>query len=300
MKVFKLGVAAASLFIATRAEAGNLTADCSGWEDSGTWKVDCPAIVTATALLEVQDASGLWVTVETSVATANLAPNSTFAVGGSWSTALGGTYRVSLEFSAQVMCSETAETWVFNAAFGPFDCAGDGGGGGEDNSARTPGYWKNHPESWPVTSLTIGGQVYSQACLLDVMSLPTRGDVRIRLIAHLIAAKLNLLPNSIEGIGSTDPSIQPTVDAADQFLIDTGTTIDCATLTLTGELTDEMREASNSLKDALDAYNNNLEIGTSSSPLTAREESGCSAAGGGGSIGLLLPLIALRLRRRHW
>src|SRR5687767_11271459 len=173
MKVFNMGLAAALMLFAQQAEAGNLTADCAGWEDTGTWKVDCPAMVTATALLEVQDASGLWVTVETSVATANLAANSTFSVGGSWSTALDGTYRVSLEFVAQVMCSETPETWVFNATFGPFDCAGEGGddgGEGEGNEARTPGYWKNHPESWPVTSLTIGGQAYSQACLLDVMS----------------------------------------------------------------------------------------------------------------------------------
>ena len=254
-------VAAIACLVAFDAEAGDLTADCDGWEDTGTWESDCPGTATATATLERwDDATMSWVAVETSIDSAPLAPFGPIEVSGSWSTTLEGTYRVSLDFAAAVMCGEIGETWLFTAEFGPFDC------GMEEppppppscNDARTPGYWKNHPESWPVTELEVGGQTYSQECLLDVFGLPTRGDVRIKLIHHLVAAKLNLLPNSNPGVGGTDPSIQPTIDAADQLLIDTGTTIDCANVALTGAAPQgALRDDANALKDALDAYNNN-------------------------------------------
>jgi hypothetical protein len=296
------------------AHAGNLTADCDSWEDSGFWDVACPANITATALLQrFDDATSAWVDVETSVSTATVGAFGNFSVGGNWSAPLDGTYRVLLDFAAEVMCGETHEMWHFTGET-TFECMGEEPPPPpppppppeeeEDfNDARTPGYWKNHPESWPVTSLTIGGQTYSQDCLLAFLSVPTRGDVRIKLIHHLIAAKLNLLPNLIEGIGSTDPSIQPTVDAADQFLIDTGTVIDCGALTLSGSLSDDQRDASNELKDALDAYNNNeAMIGSSSSGLRAAGEGGCTSVSRESGLELFaLPLLALffvRSRRR--
>jgi hypothetical protein len=289
---------------AVDAEAGNLTADCSGWEDSGSWG-DCPADVTATAVLERFDsATGAWVTVESSVATIHLDAGASFAIGGSWSSELDGSYRVSLDFAAHVTCGDLDEVWHFEGAYGPYDCAAPPPPPppSSGNDARTPGYWKNHPESWPVTSLTVGGQSYSQACLLDVFDLATRGDPRIKLIHHLVAAKLNLLPNSIPGIGGTDPSIQPTVDAADQFLIDIGTTIDCTRAALigpapSGALSDECI----SLKDALDAYNNNVEIESSSSALTTTDaEGGCSAVHRSSALeALVLSLFALVVARKR-
>jgi hypothetical protein len=288
-----------SVAISSIAEAGNLTADCDGWTDDGTWDVPHPANVTATATLERFDAAtGTWVTVETSVDTVSLAPNSPLLTGGTWSGPLDGSYRVSLVWSAEVIYSEVSkETWNFFGEYGPFDCAPPP----PANERRTPGYWKNHPESWPVTSLTIGDQSYSQACLLDVLDLPTRGDTRIKLIHHLIAAKLNLLPNAIPGIGGTDPSIQPTVDAADQFLIDSGTTIDCSEPELTGDAPrGALRDQSNDLKDDLDAYNNNVDIGSSGSPLAAAEEGGCTAMSAESHLEVFaLPLLALFFARRR-
>jgi hypothetical protein len=57
---------------------------------------------------------------------------------------------------------------------------------------RTIGYWKTHPEVWPVTSMTICGNTLSQAELLSVLETPTRGDVTIIMAKQLIAAKLNV------------------------------------------------------------------------------------------------------------
>jgi len=64
----------------------------------------------------------------------------------------------------------------------------DGGGG----CTLTRGYWRNHEEAWPVDSLTMGGEVYTKAECLELLSLPTEGDVSISLSAQLIATLLNL------------------------------------------------------------------------------------------------------------
>src|SRR5262249_16999965 len=57
----------------------------------------------------------------------------------------------------------------------------------------TWGYWKNHLSAWPVTSLTLGSQVYSQSELINILGLPVAGDASISLAHQLIAAKLNVL-----------------------------------------------------------------------------------------------------------
>jgi hypothetical protein len=56
----------------------------------------------------------------------------------------------------------------------------------------TQGYWKNHEESWPVASLTLGSRVYSAAALDALLETPPRGDASIILARQLIAAKLNV------------------------------------------------------------------------------------------------------------
>jgi hypothetical protein len=61
-----------------------------------------------------------------------------------------------------------------------------------DGCTLTQGYWKNHEESWPVSSLTIGGVDYGQAELLELLRTPTRGDGSLILGHQLIAALLNV------------------------------------------------------------------------------------------------------------
>ncbi len=52
------------------------------------------------------------------------------------------------------------------------------------------GFWKNTAQ-WPVTSLTLGGQTYSQAELLILLNLEVQGDASLNLAHALITAKLN-------------------------------------------------------------------------------------------------------------
>jgi len=66
------------------------------------------------------------------------------------------------------------------------------GGGGEKECAFTQGYWKNHPEAWPVDQLTLGGVQYSKQELLAIFNEPVRGNGLISLAHQLIAAKLNI------------------------------------------------------------------------------------------------------------
>jgi hypothetical protein len=56
----------------------------------------------------------------------------------------------------------------------------------------TQGYWKNHPEAWPVTSLMLGSESYTQEELLQILKTPVRGNGLISLAHQLIAAKLNI------------------------------------------------------------------------------------------------------------
>jgi YVTN family beta-propeller protein len=74
------------------------------------------------------------------------------------------------------------------------------------------GFWKNHPEAWPVTSLTLGSQTYAQEELLALFDSPPKGDASLILADQLIAAKLNIA-------NGADPTpISATIADADRLL----------------------------------------------------------------------------------
>jgi hypothetical protein len=60
------------------------------------------------------------------------------------------------------------------------------------NCSFTQGYWKNHPGSWPVSTLKLGSVSYSQAQLLAIFGNPPAGNGLTTLAHQLIAAKLNV------------------------------------------------------------------------------------------------------------
>jgi len=57
----------------------------------------------------------------------------------------------------------------------------------------TPGYWKNHPEAWPVDAITVGGQVFTKEQAIGIMSLSVRKDKSLTMFKAYVAAKLNVL-----------------------------------------------------------------------------------------------------------
>jgi YVTN family beta-propeller protein len=72
--------------------------------------------------------------------------------------------------------------------------------------------WKNRPDTWPVTSLTLGSQTYTQAELLTLFDTPPRGDASVILAHQLIAAKLNIAN------GSNPNPIRSAIADADKLL----------------------------------------------------------------------------------
>src|SRR5258705_5036 len=60
------------------------------------------------------------------------------------------------------------------------------------NCTYTQGYWKNHPNAWPVTSLTLGTVNYTKAQLIQILEEDVNGNGLISLAHQLIAALLNI------------------------------------------------------------------------------------------------------------
>jgi PKD repeat protein len=76
----------------------------------------------------------------------------------------------------------------------------------------TPGYWKTHPEAWPVDEITIGGVIYTRDEAIALMLDNNSQDVTYIMFRSLVAAKLNVL------IGNDDSCIADTIAAADAWM----------------------------------------------------------------------------------
>jgi hypothetical protein len=74
----------------------------------------------------------------------------------------------------------------------------------------TQGYWKNHPDAWPLDTLTLGTVTYSKDQLLLILRRPVRGNGLVALAHQLIAAKLNVALNEA---GFTIPRFGPGFDS---------------------------------------------------------------------------------------
>ncbi|MCK4444589.1 MAG: SBBP repeat-containing protein, partial [Thermoplasmata archaeon] len=69
-------------------------------------------------------------------------------------------------------------------------------GGGEGSCPLSKGFWKTHPDVWPLDSLDIGGEAYNKTELLNILWTPPRGDASVILAHQLIAAELNVANGS--------------------------------------------------------------------------------------------------------
>ncbi len=81
-----------------------------------------------------------------------------------------------------------------------------------DVGTGTPGYWMNHPEAWPVDTITIGGVVYTKDMAIAIMKDPVKRDKTFTLFPALVAAKLNVM------MGTNASCISGTIAAADTWM----------------------------------------------------------------------------------
>jgi uncharacterized repeat protein (TIGR01451 family) len=115
----------------------------------------------------------------------------------------------------------------------------------ESPGTGTPGYWKNHPEAWPVDVLDVGGVTYTKDEAIALLTKKVKGiDKKAHtLFRALVATKLNVL------IGNEFSCVADAVNEADAWL--TANPLD----ERVGKKEWKQIEPT---KDELDAYNNGL------------------------------------------
>lgn len=75
---------------------------------------------------------------------------------------------------------------------------------GRSECIRSQGYWKTHPETWPVSSLRLGNVLYSKAQLLEIWNTAAEGNGLVALAHQLMAAKLNIVAGALAPSSVTD------------------------------------------------------------------------------------------------
>jgi hypothetical protein len=228
--------------LACHFDSFNPNANCDGWAVGGsvyftreyadlTWNIDLSDGSTTVASFSGSERI--------------YAADPTFSYGAPWGMELCGDYTVTGTF--HITNDGGNDTKTINISF---RCICDE----PDGCTGTPGYWKNHPEEWPVSALVVGGIPYSKAQLMAIFDVPTKGDATIKLFHHLVAAKLNVLhgaPSSIQGV----------IDAADAFLV---------VHPLYSKPTGAARNECNGYKNALVAYNESDPCGGTPVPLVSK------------------------------
>jgi hypothetical protein len=79
----------------------------------------------------------------------------------------------------------------------------------------TPGYWKTHPEAWPVETITIGGVTYTKAAAIAWLDSVGK-DKTTTMFSSLVSAKLNVLT------GNDSSCVASTITAADAWMSTSG------------------------------------------------------------------------------
>lgn len=92
--------------------------------------------------------------------------------------------------------------WIYDFGYRPATSPGTG----------TPGYWKNHPEAWPVNEIAIGGITYTTAEAIDLMNAKSAKDKTLDMFRTLVSAKLNV------AIGNEWSCIEDALSQADAWM----------------------------------------------------------------------------------
>ena len=79
----------------------------------------------------------------------------------------------------------------------------------------TPGYWKNHPDAWPMPGVTIGGITYTRDEAIYFMQRISK-DKTTLMFAQLVSATLNVK------IGNDSSCVASTIAAGNDWMMDYG------------------------------------------------------------------------------
>jgi len=81
------------------------------------------------------------------------------------------------------------------------------------NCTRTHGFWKTHPQVWPLQTVAIGGVTYTQEQALAILKISPDGDATFLLAQQLIAARLNI------AAGANPGAVANALQQADEWLV---------------------------------------------------------------------------------
>ena len=79
----------------------------------------------------------------------------------------------------------------------------------------TPGYWKNHPEAWPVSVITVGGVTYTREQAIAWLSA-SGPDRTLTMFSSLVPAMLNVM------IGNDESCVASAIAAGDDWMASNG------------------------------------------------------------------------------
>jgi SdrD B-like domain len=79
----------------------------------------------------------------------------------------------------------------------------------------TPGYWKNHPEAWPVQTVTVGGVTYTKDQAIALLDQVGK-DKTLTMFSSLVPAMLNV------AIGNDSTCVASTIEAAQDWMVKYG------------------------------------------------------------------------------
>jgi Tfp pilus assembly protein FimT len=79
----------------------------------------------------------------------------------------------------------------------------------------TPGYWKNHPDAWPMQTITVGTVTYTKAQAIALLDQVGK-DKSLTMFSSLVPAILNV------AIGNDPSCVQSTIDAAQAWMVKYG------------------------------------------------------------------------------
>ncbi|MCK4817127.1 hypothetical protein KA005_15260 [bacterium] len=177
-------------------ENASITANCV--KDSGQYYIDyyitastVPAGATVNYELTITGPSSA---IESGTFTADIGP-----FHGSVSVTECGTYLITgyVEYHG-----------TYNLIPVTVECSCDTPGPG----TGTPGYWKTHPDAWPVEAISIGGVSYTKDEAIGNMWMPEKGDKTFTMFRALVAAKLNVL------VSNDASCIEDTIADADAWM----------------------------------------------------------------------------------
>jgi hypothetical protein len=117
---------------------------------------------------------------------------------------------------------------------------------------RSKGYWKTHPKVWTCDEIEVGNVTYSKEEAIAILKGANSKDATCMLTAQLIAAKLNRKcgATSVFKYGCKEVNIDTVIVDVDVFL---------GHYPLGANPRGDTRQEALSLKDLLDAYNNQSE-----------------------------------------